>query len=283
MQPMDLSSPREVEASRIPLIGPARDMVRLLRTRGISPERLCEWGAHREDGRWWRMRSEDFPFDALDAHLPRAARRSIVPEVVDLIPSSSWFASLANLLRRDSWDDLRRPLVAHHGGCQDCGDDRRLEAHESWSYDDVAAVQTLDGILVLCRACHETRHLGRAKVTGRFDQAFGRLCTVNRIRDDERMAYIARVSSTWRARSAREWQLRLPLPEGLSLRLRPSVRHEGDGWLVMPPSAGAPGACTRVVDVGVGQTAEGVVLVGVSDGALSDAYGSSISSCNSSL
>lgn len=272
MTPADLTDERSIDADGVRVLGPRPDMVRLLRTSHTPPAHLSGHGSHYESGSWWRMRTDDFPFDGLDPHLPRTARRSITPELVDLIPSSSWFASLANLLRRSSWDELRDPLVAYHGGCQDCGDDRRLEAHESWSYDDVAAVQTLDGILILCRACHETRHLGRAKIIGRFDQAFGRLCSINRIRDHERSAYLARVSATWRARSEREWQLRLPLHEGLHLRLRPSVRHDGDGWLVMPATSNSPGAQTRVVDVGIGETSSGVVLVGISADALSHAY-----------
>lgn len=281
-QHVQFSESRSVGADGIPDLGGHRDRVRLLRTARVDQDTLRSIGAHRAGGAWWLEKCPGFPFDEAMDFLPRFARRSIVPEVVDLIPSSSWLASLANLLSRSSWDDLRGPLVRHHGACQDCGDDRRLEAHEAWSYDDDAKVQSLDGVLILCRACHETRHLGRARIVGRFDQAFGRLCTVNRIEAHERSAYLKLVSSRWRERSRHAWQLRLPIPEGMVLRLKPSVRHEGDGWLVMPPSGDRMGAETRVVDIGIGEEDDGLVLVGLSREQLKAAYASSSPSCNSS-
>lgn len=278
-----MTRPRIVDAWGIPdVVGGASAPIRMLRVSDRGAPTILRHGGYERDGSWWMARRDGFPFDHVERHLPRAARRSLVPEIVDLIPASSWFASLANLLSRDSWQSLRLPLVDHHEGCQDCGHGSRLEAHEAWSYDESQGIQTLDGILVLCRFCHETRHLGRARAMGRFDEVFGRLCRINRIMPEERGSYLHRVSSLWEMRSRIAWELRLPIPEDMILELRPSVRHAGDGWLVMPATPTRGETSARVIDVGVGEMNGRVVLVGLSPSRIAAAYGSSDPSCISS-
>lgn len=45
--------------------------------------------------------------------------------------------------------------------CWICGEqDRRLEAHESWEYDDAKHVQRLAAIHHLCDLCHKIKHIG---------------------------------------------------------------------------------------------------------------------------
>lgn len=272
--------PRVVDALGIPRLGPGGDdaPIRLLRTSNVGDDRMRRRGAFERAGSWWVRRSIGFDFDGLGGNLPRFAARSLVPEIVDLIPSSSWFSSLANLLARKSWDELRSPLVDHHGGCQDCGHGARLEAHEAWSYDEETGIQTLRGILVLCHWCHETRHLGFARRMGRFDVVFERLRLVNRLSLEETADYLAIVDSDWRRRSTLEWQLRLPLPEGMVLRLRPGVHHEGDGWLVQEASERRPECATRLIDVGIGLLDGDVVVVGAARTEIEQAYGSSCES-----
>src|SRR3546814_20183443 len=51
----------------------------------------------REKG-WYIERDGSVPLEPLDPFLPQFARRSIVPNVVDLIPETSWCSSLANML-----------------------------------------------------------------------------------------------------------------------------------------------------------------------------------------
>lgn len=254
------------------MIGGRTAPVGLLRVDEDKEGLIIRHGGYRSGAGWVMPRKDDFPFDEIKDLLPRAALRSIVPEIVDLIPATSWFASLANLLSRESWGRLRLPLVDHHGGCQDCGHPHRLEAHEAWSYDEDAGIQSLDGILVLCRFCHETRHLGRARMMGRFDEAVGRLARINRLRNDEIASYVQNVSENWHRRSSMSWQLRLSFPEDMVLDLRPSVRHVGDGWLVMPASAHREETVARVIDVGIGEIEGRVVLVGMGGDRIAEAY-----------
>src|SRR3546814_17266667 len=79
--------------------------------------------------------------EPLDPFLPQFARRSIVPNVVDLIPETSWCSSLANMLSTRSWKLLRDVVIARVGGCEDCGSRANTECHELWSYDEDLAVQ----------------------------------------------------------------------------------------------------------------------------------------------
>ena len=117
---------------------------------------------------------------------------------------------------------------------------------------------------------------------GRFDGVFDRLCLINRIEKHERQAYLDLISSTWSRRSALEWQLRLSIPEGMVLKLKPSIHHEGDGWLVMPKTAQRDEIASRVIDIGIGEDRGSVILVGLSNAEIAGAYSLPNSSCNSS-
>lgn len=276
---IDLTSPRTIaSASEIPVFASRHRglpvPVRLLRARAVNARYLESCGAVKLNEGWVRHRTEDFPFERLDHFLPRMARRTLTPEIVDLIPATSWFASLANLLTRTSWEVLRAPLVAHHGGCEDCGGGTSLEAHENWlyePYDEDSGVQSLSGIVVLCKVCHETRHLGLARMRGRFGLAFSRLCAVNRISTLEAPVYLREIESRWEIRSDMEWALDLRLPAGMRLDVRPSVIHAGDGWLM--GRTAKEEVAVRVVDVGVEETAGRVTLVGLTKEQLAQAHG----------
>lgn len=188
-------------------------------------------GARRTKVGWWVARSRDLDLDALDPFLPRYARRDVVPLIVDLIPSTTWHASLANVLVKSCWDDLRAEAAAEAGGCEECGVSSGLECHERWAYDPSHMVQRLVGFETLCGSCHETRHLGFASVRGRFDQVFGRLCVANRILPHEREGYYAIIVGRFRARSTSHWDLDLSMLSGRGSRMKKAVTHRGEGIL----------------------------------------------------
>lgn len=106
----------------------------------------------------------------------------------DLIPGTSWGASLANLLTSGEWEKLRRPVIQRNNSVREfCGTRcQTLDVHEEWSYtfpseEDmmhvgeegvvVFGVQRLDGLLGLCKRCHECFHLGLALAKGRLNNA----------------------------------------------------------------------------------------------------------------
>lgn len=82
---------------------------------------------------------------------------------IESIPESTWGISLANLLPRPIWDDLRREVYeTFNHTCAICGaTDKQLHCHEKWSFDDKARVQKLAGFQCLCSDCHSIKHWGR--------------------------------------------------------------------------------------------------------------------------
>lgn len=211
-----------------------------------------------------RIRTDDLEARAiLDRCLPRVAQDLIVPEIVDLIPAGSWFASLANLLVGSSWKALKDPLIRAAGACEECGDTRRLEGHEKWSYDPGSRIQTLMTVRCLCSRCHAMQHLGRANIVGNFGGVFRRLCLVNRIERDEKEAYLSAIFSLFEQRSAIEWSLDVSdAVRALgSLSLKEDVLFDGDGWIYRPAGSGRPETAMRIVGSEIGYDGRRLVLV----------------------
>ncbi|MGX1501215.1 hypothetical protein ACSSV1_006284 [Labrenzia sp. MBR-25] len=127
----------------------------------------------------------------LDHFLPHFAKSEIQPLMIDMIPETSFGASLANILTQGSWNALRLETAARSGGCcQICGDKpQSIECHELWEYhtpkrrdaiSDTRGVQTLVALLSLCKACHRMFHPGRAEAHGQSDEVWERIAWANR-------------------------------------------------------------------------------------------------------
>lgn len=206
---------------RVGLIGASRADARMLKAAGASQGRAG----------WSIPRTREVDLDRLEAHLPRIARRWIEPRMVDLIPSSSWHASLANLLMPSSWKVVRETAALRAEACEDCGAQWSLECHERWSYDDVLLIQRLDGFEALCSACHRTRHLGFASVQGRYQEACERLAAVERLRPSEVAPFCDEAFRRFEARSTVGWTLDLAVLSGSSLKLKRDVTMDDAGAL----------------------------------------------------
>jgi phage terminase large subunit GpA-like protein len=99
----------------------------------------------------------------------------------ELVPEECWRANLRSFLKSEDWDKIRRSAYAKAGGrCSICGARGRLEAHEQWSYDDENAVQKLEGVVALCHACHEVKHISRTQLVGRGMDAMEHFMKVSR-------------------------------------------------------------------------------------------------------
>jgi len=85
---------------------------------------------------------------------------------IELVPSSSWGQNLRDLLTQEQWDVLRRKTYKHYGyRCGICHvSNTTLYCHEIWSYDDTNHVQTLTGLIALCKMCHQCKHMGYAGI-----------------------------------------------------------------------------------------------------------------------
>lgn len=142
--------------------------------------------------------------------------QSLVPRTrltVELVPSSCWFSNLRSELSKYEWDRLRRSVYDLSGNrCEVCGgkgSKHPVECHEVWEYDDAQYVQTLAGLVALCPACHEAKHMGYASSVGRASQARVHLARVNDWSMDDVEMYLEIQFEQWSRRSQHEWSLDL--------------------------------------------------------------------------
>lgn len=152
--------------------------------------------------------------------LPFVAQRWYCPLPVDLIPRTSWGASLANLLTRTSWNEIRERVTAPYDGrCQICGElkgGQSIEVHEVWQYAEDArygdmSVQKLVGMLSVCKPCHGVFHQGFSKMRGHGDQAEYRLADINGWSMAELERAEAKMAADYGRRSKLRWALDLSL------------------------------------------------------------------------
>lgn len=84
---------------------------------------------------------------------------------IEPVPECNWGISLAQLLPRPIWNDIRHEVYSRFdytcGVCKTTS--RRLHCHERWNYDDRARIQKLAGFQCLCEDCHDIKHWGRSQ------------------------------------------------------------------------------------------------------------------------
>lgn len=172
----------------------------------------------------------------------------------ELIPSTSWGASLSNLLTKKSWDGLRHPLIEkNHQVCELCGvKSNPMDVHEVWSYEFPSSLevrqaeesnqslfcdQVLDGFLTVCQACHACFHLGFAKVKGRLPQVLNRLAKLNQWNAQTLDQYTQEVFHRFKLASGFNWMLdfkNLQHPEGgLTIKKEWNFYQEGSPILTL--------------------------------------------------
>ena len=65
----------------------------------------------------------------------------------------------------------------------------------------------LKGLIALCPACHEVKHIGYASTRGRLGVATVHLAKVNGITLPEAQEYVKAIWRVWQERSRYEWKL----------------------------------------------------------------------------
>jgi hypothetical protein len=135
---------------------------------------------------------------------------------IELVPATSWYHNVRALVDEPTWDRLRRKVYRRAGYrcelCEGRGPAHPVECHEVWRYDDQARTQTLAGMVALCPACHQVKHLGLANVRGTSAEARAQLMRVNGWTPEQADAYIEQAFHVWERRSQGPWTLDL---EGL--------------------------------------------------------------------
>jgi hypothetical protein len=79
-------------------------------------------------------------------------------------PSSTWGVTLASLLPRDHWKELRFQVYREANyTCSICGAKHLpIHAHEVWAFDDRKKLQKLADVICVCTMCHNVIHFGRS-------------------------------------------------------------------------------------------------------------------------
>ncbi len=103
------------------------------------------------------------------------------PLKFELVPDGCWYSNLRSLLSQEQWDIVRKDAYARADGtCMICGaPSSRLEAHESWSYDEERKIQKLERVIAVCKRCHEVIHIGRTQLKGDIRRAEDHFMQVN--------------------------------------------------------------------------------------------------------
>lgn len=134
---------------------------------------------------------------------------------IELVPSTSWHNNLRSLMPKDKWDTLRKKVYADFGHrCGICKAKGELHCHEIWNYDDDLQIQSLSGLIALCRMCHAVKHFGLAELQSakgdiEIDQIISHFmkmnnCTRMEFEEHKREAY-----KIWEERSKYEWQVKI--------------------------------------------------------------------------
>jgi hypothetical protein len=133
---------------------------------------------------------------------------------VELVPKTSWYGDLRELLDEETWARISSEVAERAGGrCEICGGrgprHRPVECHELWRYDDQIRVQALVRIVALCPNCHTVQHMGFANLHGGGTQARAHLARVNGWSLARTDAHIAEAFRTWARRNHGPWILDL--------------------------------------------------------------------------
>lgn len=147
------------------------------------------------------------------------------PLTVELVPRTCWFSNVRDHVSRETWDRLRQACYQQAGyRCEVCGGRGPkwpVECHEVWHYDDARHVQALQGLVALCPACHEVKHMGLSEMRGRAEAARSHLARVNGWSAEDVELYLEGVWEVWYQRSRFEWTLELSWLEGQGVYVTP--------------------------------------------------------------
>lgn len=117
----------------------------------------------------------------------------------ELVPEECWHANLRSMLSKEQWDLIRKDAYRRAGyKCRICGrGNTRLEAHEKWSYDERKGLQKLEDVLALCKDCHQVKHISRAQLIGRGNDAMEHFMRVNECTQSDFHAELGRANEEY--------------------------------------------------------------------------------------
>lgn len=136
---------------------------------------------------------------------------------VDLIPNSCWFTNVRYCIKSSDWNKIRKIVYNRIDYICECCKINCLEskipieAHERWSYDYTTRTQKLERIIGLCKLCHQSTHIGFAKINGKEAEALEHLKKVRNFNFEELKEHVDIAYAIWRERNQYVWALDLGL------------------------------------------------------------------------
>ncbi|MCG7354960.1 DUF5710 domain-containing protein, partial [Roseomonas mucosa] len=167
---------------------------------------------------WW------IPISPVDERfydwVPQIYRQTPPVLKPDLIPEPCWGLNLRSLLTAEAWQDLRTATFEQAGKrcviCGGRGPKWPVECDEEWEFiEDLGqpghGCQRLIGLRALCPGCHAAKHIGKAHVDGREEEAFDQLSYVNSWTQEQCEAYVSLAFTEFDRRSEMTWSMDLSI------------------------------------------------------------------------
>jgi hypothetical protein len=156
--------------------------------------------------------------------------------VVELIPKTSWYEDVRELMDEAAWERISREVLDRAGGvCEICGASEGgepMRCDAVWRLDDRVRVQRLVRLIALCGDCHHVEHMGFANMHGGGTRARAHLARVNGWTLVESDAHVAEAFRVWARRSQGPWVLDV---EGLRPYFEPSEYARAAHRAATPP------------------------------------------------
>lgn len=166
----------------------------------------AKWDAHAK--KWYVP--HDANLESFRPWLPLVEERHLT---IELVPNTCWYSNVRSNVCKKDWDKLRHHIYKQAGHrCQVCGgvgQQHPVECHEIWNYNDQQHIQTLTGLIALCPACHECKHIGLAQIKDRGEIALQHLAKVNKWSIEQSEVYVSECFEVWQKRSQFKWELNI--------------------------------------------------------------------------
>ena len=136
---------------------------------------------------------------------------------IEMVPQPLWNLNLRYLLKQKKWDQIRKRELKrvknekYQYVCEICKNPKDvLDCHEIWNYDDEFKIQTLTGLMMLCKRCHLIKHIGFATnlaMEGKcnFDNLIRHFCMINKLNADDFYDHYEQQVALWDERSKHKW------------------------------------------------------------------------------
>lgn len=136
-----------------------------------------------------------------------------------MVPEPLWNTNLRYLLKQKKWQEIRKHELKRtldsqfQYRCEICSRPKdELDCHEIWHYNDEEKIQTLNGLIMLCKQCHLIKHIGFSSglaLEGRcnFHGLIRHFCVVNKMTPEDFYEHYKEEFAKWEKRSEhKEWK-----------------------------------------------------------------------------